>query len=149
MTLPLPFRATVLIAALVLPVGCHLVDQTDFGAKPAPPAPDQLAEAMRPNATVPLVAIRYDGGESAYGPALQRAVEMAEARRADPRYEVVAVVPAKGSPAEQVAAAEQAGEDARDVADRLLALGVTAAAIRLSARTEPGLTAREVRVYLR
>ncbi len=129
--------------------GCKLIDQTTFGAKPEPPAPDLLAEALKPDSRIPLVDIRFDGSETAYGQELQRALEMAEARRPEAQYDVVAVAAAKGNADEQIKAADQASTAARAVIDQMIGFGINPSAIRLLARTEPGISVQEVRIYVR
>ena len=135
---------------LVLPAcGCALIDQTTFGARPVAPAPDQLSMALRSNGTVPLVTIRYDGAEFTYDDALATAIEAARARKADASFDIVTAVPAKGTPGEQARTIEQGQGDAAEVMSKMADDGVTPDRIHLSARTDPTITAREVRVYVR
>lgn len=140
-------RLIILLA--LLPCGCALVDQTTFGARPVAPAPDQLAMALRSNGAIPLVTIRYDGAAFTYDDALATAIEAAEARKPDATFDVVTAVPAKGAPAEQVRTIEQGQSDAAEVMSKMAADGITPDRIHLSARTDPTITAREVRVYVR
>jgi len=135
--------------ALVLALaGCKLVDQTTFGVAAQPPAPDQLTEALRRGSGVPLVVVRYDGAEVAYDQALHDAVDLAEARKPDVAYDVVTVVPAKGTPDQQIAAAEQAQHDATDVMDKMVDIGVRPERVHLATRTDPSITAHEIRIYV-
>jgi len=138
-----------LLLLALLPCGCALVDQTTFGARPRAPAPDQLAMALQSNGAIPLVTIRYDGAEFTYDEALARAIESAEARKPDVTFDIVTAVPAKGTPAEQVRTIEQGQGDAAAVMDKMADDGVTPDRIHLSARTDPTIAAREVRVYVR
>lgn len=133
---------------LLLLAGCKVVDQTTFGAKPVAPPPDLLTQALRSNSTVPLVVIRFNGGEGAYVDQLRMAVLMAEARRPDAQYDVVTVVPTTGDPAKDAQTATAGQADAAAVGDLMENLGVEPTRIRLSARTEPEAKMRELRVYV-
>lgn len=130
--------------------GCKLVDQTTFGAKPIPPAPDQLTEALKPDSRVPLVTIRYaDNAAVAQHEALRTAVDLAQARKPDAKYDVVTVVPARLTPDQQIAAAEQTQRDATDVMSQLADLGVDPTRMTLAVRTDPAILERELRIYVR
>lgn len=128
--------------------GCKLVDQTTFGGKPQKPPPDMLTQALQPGPPVPLVTIVFNGGEVAYADQLRLAVQMAEARKPDMQYDLVTAVPARGSPADQVQVAKQGQSDAVDVASEMSGLGVDPTRIHLSARTDPQITTRELRIYI-
>jgi len=140
---------TALLALLPLLAGCKLVDQTTFGGKPEKPPPDMLTQALRPGPPLPLVTIVFNGGEVAYVDELRLAVQMAEARKPDVQYNLVTVVPAHGDPSDQVKAAEQGKSDAIAVADEMIGLGVDPTRMQMSARTDPGVNARELRIYVR
>ena len=129
--------------------GCKLVDQTTFGGGPETPPPDALTRALQPGPPVPLVQIVFNGGQVAYARQLRLAVLMAEGRRPGIQYDLVTVVPARGSPADQVAAARQGESDAIAVADEMNALGVDPPRIHMAARTDPGVNTRELRIYVR
>ena len=129
--------------------GCGLVDQTTFGARPVPPAPDQLTEALQSRGAIPLVTIRYDGAAFVYAEPLATAIDSAESRKPDVVFDVVTAVPAVGDPTTQVQAIEQGQGDAQQVMDWMADDGVTPDRIHLSARTDPTIRAREVRIYVR
>ncbi len=141
-------RLLALLPILVL-AGCKLVDQTTFGAKPQRPPADLLTRALQPGPAVPLVTVIFNGGQVAYAQQLRLAVLMAEARKPDARYDLVTVVPARGTPAEQEAAAKAGQPDAIAVADEMNGLGVDPPRIHFSARTEPDVKFRELRIYVR
>ena len=63
--------------------------------------------------------------------------------------DVVAVVEAVGSPAEQAARAEAGAGGAAEVAEMIVAQGVAPGRVRLETRTERGVIEREIRVYVR
>jgi len=125
--------------------GCKLIDQTTFAPDPEPAAaPAQAvgqAAAPRPANRAPLVAIRYDTEKPDFRELLAYAIRAAEQRRPGGDYDVVAASTASG--------AVQAGRDAASVMVAMKALGVAEGRMYLGARIEPGLTAREVRIFLR
>lgn len=143
----LRFAPAALLALCSL-VGCRLVDQTTFGGKPQKPPPDMLTQALRPGPALPLVTIVFNGGEVAYVDQLRLAVQMAEARKPDVQYDLVTAVPASGSPSDQVSLAKQGESDAIDVAQAMNDLGVDPPRIHMAARTDPKITARELRIYV-
>jgi len=128
--------------------GCKLVDQTTFGAKPEPPGVDQLSLALREPDRIPLAVIRFDGPDSAYAEALDNAVDAAEQRKPDVVFDVVSVVPGKGSAAEQEAAVATTQQDAVGLVGRMVDAGADPEKIHLAARVDPAILAREVRVYV-
>lgn len=138
---------SIVLIALGL-LGCKLVDQTTFGAKPEKPPPDMLTQALQPGPPIPLVTIVFNGGQVAYAEQLRLAVLMAEARKPNIQYDLVTVVPGRGNPADQVAAAKAGESDAIAVADTMNGLGVDPPRIHMSARTDPNVTARELRIYV-
>ena len=141
--------AHILALAVVLGLGgCKVIDQTTFGAKPQKPPPDMLARALAPGPPVPLVTIVFNGGQVAYTDQLRLAVLMAEGRHPGLQYDLVTVVPARGTPSEQEAAAQAGNADAIDVADEMDSLGVDPAHIHFSARTDADVNARELRIYV-
>jgi hypothetical protein len=142
-------RASILLLATVLlQAGCKLVDQTTFGAKPVPPAPDLLTEALAEGSRIPLVVIHYGGAAFVYDDTLNTEVDAALARKPDATFDVVTEVPATGNPDDQTAAIERGQQDAVGVMSKLADDGVDPARIHLSARTDPGITAREIRLYV-
>jgi hypothetical protein len=136
----------VLLAGLSL-TGCKLIDQTTFA--PAPEATPVQATLPKIDQRVPLVTIGYDQPDPQYHEMLGYAVHAAEARNAAVQYDVVAVVPAKGTPAQQVQAAGAAQQDAVGVMRSIMALGVPAARIHLGVRSDPAIGANQVRIYVR
>jgi hypothetical protein len=140
-----------MIAGMVLLAGlslsaCKLIDQRTFA--PAPEA--RLAQPALPpiDQRTPLVTIGYDQPNPSYQEMLGYAVHAAEARDAAVQYDVFTVVPAKGSPAQQVQAAGAAQQDAVGVMKSIMALGVPAARIHLGVRADPAIAADQVRVYV-
>jgi hypothetical protein len=136
----------VLVAGLSM-TGCKLIDQTTFA--PAPEATAVPVTLPRIDRRAPLVTIGYDQPNPQYHEMLGYAVHAAEARSAAVQYDVFAVVPAKGAPAQQVQAAGEAQQDAVGVMKAIMALGVPAERIHLGVRSDPAIVANQVRVYVR
>jgi hypothetical protein len=137
-----------LLALPALLPGCKLLDQTTFEPSPeaaALPAPAPARAETRPA----LVTVRYDVPNPAWRDLLRYAITEAERRRPGLDYEVVAVAPASGAIADQVVALQVARRDGTEIMRAITALGVAPSRLRLSARTDPAATAREVRVYPR
>ncbi len=149
--MPRPLRAPGLLPLMLLGLlaGCHLIDQRTFnptaGTKPLPPA---VAAKPGPTPTPPLLTIRYDTADPQYRAALATAVDAARRRKPDVLFEVVVLVPAEGTPAQQVELAEAARVDGHDVAAAIVADGADPGQVELTARTDPALQAKEVRVYV-
>ena len=138
------------IAALlccVLLVGCTLIDQRTFNPRagfpatvPAPPGPP---------AAVPLVTIDVSKANPDYAASLHQAVADALSRKPTVEFDVVSVVPATGTPEQQVAAASGITGDAREIARAINADGVDDDRIHLSARADGGVATRQVQVFVR
>ena len=136
----------VLVAGLSL-TGCKLIDQTTFA--PSPEAAPAQVTLPRIDRRSPLVTIGYEQPSPPYQEMLGYAVHAAEARNAAVQYDVFAVVPAKGSPAQQVQAAGVAQQDAVGVMKSIMALGVPAERIHLGVRADPAISVNQVRIYVR
>ena len=146
-----PFAAWPAAAVLLLG-GCKLIDQTTFNpdagkppviaTRPAPPAAPPT-----PDGPPPLLTVR--GDPASFDAELRDAVAAARAAKRDVVFNVVAVVEAEGSPAEQAARAEAGAGGATAVAGMIVAQGVAPDRVRLETRTERGVIDREVRVYVR
>ncbi len=134
------------LAPLLILAGCKLVDQTTFnpnaGKLPTPPV------IVGPSAP-PLLTIQVNDPTLSYEPILRQQVAAALARKPDVVFDVVTVVPATGTPASQTAAATEVISDARQVARTINSEGVDDPRIHLAARSEAGLAAREIRVFVR
>ncbi len=134
---------------LALLPGCRLVDQRTFDASAGrPPAPPPAAPAVAAAATPPLLTIRYDVPAPDYAAALRVAVRRALDRKPDVLFEVVTLVPARGTPAEQVAAAQTGSASGREVAQGIVEDGADVGQVEMAARADPALTAKEVRIYV-
>lgn len=145
----MPVRpATLLILLLPAIAGCRLIDQRSFN--PAAPGSFTMRSANGPDVPpVPaLITIRYSEPEPDYQAALKVAVDAARERKPDVLFHVETVIPATGSPDEQVQAARLASTSGREVADAIVADGADIGQVELAASADPGVKGREVRVYV-
>jgi hypothetical protein len=128
-----------LLACCALLADCRLIDQTTFRhppeAKPPPPVAPAQTDPRRP-----LLTIGFDQPNPSYEDVLRTAVREAQRRNRLVRFDVVALVPASGDPAQSQRAASEVGE-------AIIGLGIPEARIRLGLRSEPTLP-RQVRVYV-
>jgi hypothetical protein len=114
------------------------------GAAPvaAPPAPNPLA------AREPLVTIRFDRPDVPFQHTLYLAVSSALDRKPDIHFNVVAVSPNAGSAAQVAVNADAARHNAGAVMRSLLAMGLPANRIAISAVTSAEVHVGEVRLYV-
>lgn len=143
-------RAAILLGALPGLAGCKLVDRTDF--RPPPPAAPAVAAAPRapaPPPAPPLLTVTFDHPGVAYADAVRGAARDALRVKPDVRFEVVALAPSAPTLDAQAAGLRQADADARGVAEAIARAGAAPDRISLSARTQPGLAARQVQVFVR
>lgn len=139
-------RISPALALLLLLAGCKLIDQRTFNphAGEPPPAPAPVASAVVP----PLLTIDFSTPNPVYDTALRQAVDQALARKEDVVFDVTTVVPATGTLAQQVASASTIDADARQVARTISSEGVDDDNVHLSARADPDVKGRQVRVYV-
>jgi hypothetical protein len=136
-------RIAAVVLALLSFTGCALIDQRTFApspeakAQPAPPLPEVAIDAR-----TPLVTIDYTVASPDYAELLHYAVRAAEARSPDVQYDVVSVLPNMDDPA-------LGQERATDVMRAIMRDRIPADRIHLALRTNPDLTAPQVRVYVR
>jgi hypothetical protein len=145
-------RDAVLLVTLTALAGCKLVDQTTFA--PSPEAPVRKVEAPSPpvsppDTRTPLLTIGFATPDPDYKDLLAYAVHQAQERRPDVAFDVVSVVQASGDTVAQSLAASRGADDAAQVMQAMMALGVPDTRIHLGTRTELGLPERQVRVYIR
>lgn len=141
--------ATRLTASLVLALvlgGCTLVDQRTFN--PQAGAHPKIAAPAGPAPAVALVTIDFGKPNPDYLAALHQAVGDAVGIKPDVEFDVVTVVPGSGTTEQQVAAATSITGDAREVARAINRDGVDDDRIHLEARSDPGVTSRQVQVFV-
>jgi hypothetical protein len=97
----------------------------------------------------PLVVIRFDRANVAYQQALYTAVNRALQRRPQAGFDLVAVAPAQGSPAQVSVSANRAKRSAEGVLRSLSEMGLPLERVRLSSITSPEAQTNEVHLYVR
>jgi len=129
--------------------GCALIDQATFNpslrpvAKAAAPAP-----APPVNADGALVTISLAQGAPDYQDVLADAVKQALAVKPDITFQVISMIPEKGSTLPTWNQAEAVTVWGRKVADQIQIDGVDQGQISLGLRATPGLDHGEIRVYV-
>lgn len=141
-------RAGALLPMLLAAAGCTLITQRNFARSPngvfalradnGPPVP----------AIPALITIRYTVPDPDYEDALRVAVDAARQRKPDVLFRVQTVVPAHGSPDDQVQAARVASTAGRQVAEAIAADGVDIGQIELAASADPSVRLQEVRIFV-
>jgi hypothetical protein len=97
----------------------------------------------------PLVIIRFDRPNVAYEQALQNAVKRALERRPDATFDLVAVSPNAGTPAQVALHTDASKRNAASVVRSLTNMGLAADRISLSATTSTSVQSNEVQIYVR
>ena len=97
----------------------------------------------------PLVVIRFDRPDVPYQQALYNAVSKAIERRPNAAFALVAVAPARGTPAEVSLNTSKAKKNADQVLRTLTEMGLPAGRVALSATTSSEASTNEVHIYIR
>ena len=114
-------------------------------AMPPPTPTREVAAANRR----PLVVIRFDRPDPPYQRALYSAVSQVVERRPDAVFELVAVTPNQGTPADVALNSSKVKKQAESVLRSLTDMGLPAGRISLSSMTSPAASANEVHIYVR
>ncbi len=117
-----------------------------FGV-PQPPPPGGAAANV--GARPPLVVIRFDRPTVDYEQALFTAVSQALERRPNAAFDVVAVAPGAGNPAQVSLETNKARRNAEAVLRTLVNMGLPADRMSLAATSDPNVQVNEVHVYVR
>ncbi|HUC67746.1 MAG TPA: hypothetical protein VMA53_20180 [Stellaceae bacterium] len=124
-----------------------------FASAPPMGAPSPAATRERPVPALaerrPLVIIRFDQPKVDYEQALYTAVRRALDRRPDANFDLVAVAPNAGSPAQVALHSDASKRNAESVMRSLTGMGLPADRITLSATTSASVQANEVQIYVR
>ena len=96
-----------------------------------------------------LVIIRFDRPDVEFENALYNAVSRALDQRPASSFDIVAVAPALGNPAEIALGANAAKRNAQKVLQVLSEMGLPSSRVNLSSITSPGALTNEVHVYVR
>ncbi len=109
------------------------------------PLEPQMALAERR----PLVVIRFNRPDIEYRQALYSAISTALDRRPSSGFDLIAVAPMAGSPADVELGTNTAKRNANDVLLALTEMGLPSNRVTLSATTSPDVLSNEVRIYVR
>jgi len=112
----------------------------------APVASRSLAPA---SGRRPLVVIRFDRPDVPYQQALYTAVKKARERKPSAQFDLVAVAPSTGSPAQTQLAQSKSKRYAQDVMRTLSDMGLPSDVLTLSATTSGATSTNEVHIYVR
>jgi len=134
-------RPAIVLGLLFGLSACALIDRRTFDPSPeVEPMPVAAAAPIKTDARTPLMTIDYATPDPNYRDLLGVAVRAAESRSRQVQYDVVAAVP-KLTP--------DAPSRALEVMRAIAAERVPAGRIHLGLRAESGLSAPQVRVYIR
>ena len=97
----------------------------------------------------PLVVIRFDRANVDYESALYTAVSEALQRKPSADFDLVAIAPSKGGPAQSALAMNESMRNADAVMRSLTAMGLPASRVTLSATTSKSAETNEVHLYVR
>jgi hypothetical protein len=97
----------------------------------------------------PLVVIRFDRPDVPFQQALYTAVSRAIERRPEAAFDLVAVSPGSGTPAQVAVNTTKTKRHAETVLRTLTDMGLPADRVRLSAMTSPEAATAEVHIYMR
>jgi hypothetical protein len=97
----------------------------------------------------PLVVIRFDRTDVPFEEPLYTAVNEALSRRPGAAFDLVAVTPQRGTPAQVALNASQARRNVEKVLRTLTSMGLPTEQVSLSSTTDPGVSSNEVHVYVR
>ncbi len=97
----------------------------------------------------PLVVIRFNHGDPQYRQAVFRAVSEALDRRPDAMFDLLAVSPAAGDPANRALSANDARANAEDVRRTLIAMGLPAERVTVDAAASSEVEGNEVHLFVR
>jgi hypothetical protein len=123
------------------------LNNRSFGAKSPGGPPARTAAAVGDRR--PLVIIRFDRPNVSYEQALYSAVKRALERRPDATFDLVAVSPNAGSPAQVALHTDASKRNAANVVRSLTNMGLAADRISLSATTSASVQSNEVQIYVR
>ncbi|MBI1777159.1 MAG: hypothetical protein HYR63_17620 [Proteobacteria bacterium] len=120
-----------------------------LSAAPAPSAPALASANPAADARRPLMVIRFDRPKVDYQQALYTAVSRALERRPDAAFDLVAVSPTRGNPAQVTLNSANARRNAEEVLRSLTEMGLPASRIVLSATASGQAQNTEVHIYVR
>lgn len=150
-------RLSALMVAVALPGACAYSNERLFSESEgqitvssggvAQEQPREPAESRPENA--PLVIIRFDRPEVAFGLPLAQVVERTRTREPGAAFDIVTVSPSLGEDEEILTLAQAGRERGEQVYATMTDLGLTADALSLASTVSPAVTVNEVHIYLR
>jgi hypothetical protein len=136
-------RTLCILMLVPLMAGCTLIDQRTFD-----PRAGMGPETTGPGPTLPLITIDFDQANPVYETQLREAVDAAVARKPTVSFDVITLVPAVGTPTQQADAAAGIRANARDVARIIADQGTDVDRIHLLARSDAGVSGRQIQVFV-
>jgi hypothetical protein len=129
--------------------GSSLANRAFLSSAPVASAAPQALPGDAAARRRPLVVIRFDRPNVSYEQALYTALSGALNRRPNATFDLVAVAPQSGSPAQVSKAQNQSKRDAEKVLRSMSEMGLPMERVRLSAMTSPAAETNEVHIYVR
>lgn len=126
--------------------GRSLANRAYSSAAPVKSQPQRIGNLANRR---PLVVIRFDRTDVPFEEPLYTAVNEALSRRPGAAFDLVAITPQRGTPAQVALNASQARRNAEKVLRTLISMGLPTEQVSLSSLTDPGATANQVHVYVR
>ena len=131
-------------------LGTSLVNRAYFSAAPsASLAPATSTRNFALENRRPLVVVRFDRPDPPFERALYTAVSQVVEQRPDAQFDLVAVTPNQGTPAEVAINSTKAKRNAETVLRSLTDMGLPPGRVSLSANTSPNVATNEVHIYVR
>ena len=130
-------------------LGASLANRAYASSTPLASAPPTASRSFAAANRRPLVVIRFDRPDVPYQQALYMAVSRALQRRSQSSFDLVAVTPNQGTPADVALAASKAKKSAEAVMRSLMDMGLPANRVALSSATSADATTGEVHLYIR
>ena len=112
-------------------------------------APASAGASMASTSERPLVVIRFDSASVKYEQALYNAVNRVLERRPQASFDVVAVTPNRGTPAQVALNSNKSKRNAQSVLRSLTDMGMPSTRVRVSDATSASVSANEVHVFVR
>lgn len=122
---------------------------TSLASRTTPPTPPVAMPGTGVVGGRPLVVIRFDRNNVDYEQALYQAASKALERRPNAGFDLVAVAPTAGTPAEVALNSDIARTNANKVMRSLLNMGLPADRISISQVTDASVQTNEVHLYVR
>jgi len=109
----------------------------------------EVSQPAKPQTRRPLVVIRFDQPNVEYEQAVYMAINQGLEKFPDAQFDLVAVSPSSGNPAQVALAATAAKKNAEAVLRTLTQIGVPMERINLSAANSRSASSSEVHIYIR